>query len=739
VTLPIRFQLPVRVQLPARFRFVRSFAAFAAAAAVALPPNAGAAAESASPSPDLGHAILDTATDPGTSKETQTAGPLLDPRAADVDATHVVAVAKPGVKTTQARRQATAALKGRTPGSIQVAGSAGNAQMVVVAAPAGESDKVAEDLVASGLYEAVDYDVVRRTHAGTVTPNDPLFTSASAHTYGLKSGLGGSNFDEAWASATGRNGTWDAAPVAVLDSGFGLDHPDLGDNVVSAWDYGEGDADVSPALMDPDHDHGAQTASVVGARADNAIGSLGAAWNNKVLAFRVANSRGEITSSLEIAGLLGAVDAGAKVISLSFGGPRASSAEQAAIRRAYAADITVVASAGNDGEEVVEGVLNPVNYPAAYPEVISVGSTDIAGLPSAFSSYNSQVDLAGAGEQVLVASDAFPSQYGVADGTSFSAPLIAAAAALVLRERPGLSPTQVATVLCETAVDVVRAPATPGRDPYTGCGIVNARAALERARSIPLYPTVALPVPETTLTAGETLGVPITVDSYPEATLTVDPATLLPAGVTLARSGGQWLLAGNPTAAGDYPVTVVATSAGRATGATAVIHVRPAAPAQYTLHVPAAMRASTRLTPTLTAIDAYGNGVPVPEVSFTYSIKPQCRFTKRSKQSYRRCTVHAQTPSGRVASAKIDVYDTSRFTKPKVTGTVKPGRKIKASIPAGWRHLSYQWYKNGHAIKGAKARVYKIPKSATTKASYRVKVTIKQVASKTSRAVKVRK
>ncbi|MDR1295653.1 MAG: S8 family serine peptidase, partial [Bifidobacteriaceae bacterium] len=525
-----------------------------------------------------------------------------------------------------------------------------------------------------------------------------------------------------------------------IDSGFDLDHEDLGDNIAAVWDYGGNDADISPETSDPDDDHGAMTLSVAAARADNSIGALGAAWNNTAMAYKVAESDGGMPSSALASAIIDATNKGAKVINMSLGGPGTNSVETNAVRYAFARDVILVASSGNSGDEFVDGQFNPVNFPAAFPEVISVGATDAAGAPTEWSTFNSEVDIAAAGDDVLVASDRIRGGYDVVSGTSFSAPLVSAAVALILREKPGLSPTQVRMILAETAADVTQAPAVAGPDDYTGYGILNARAALERARTVEPLPAIALSAGQVAITAGQPFSVAVSADGYPTPIVRNDPTTPLPAGVALTGGPGGWVLSGTSTTPGTYAISLVADSAGRQRSATVMLVVNPGPPASFAFPVPKAMRNTAKLALTLTATDAFGNATaPAAEpVTFTYSIGPQCRFAKGAKPSYRRCTVTARVSTGVLASAVIDVYDTSKFAKPKVTGAVRPGRTIKASIPKGWKHLAYQWYKNGKAIKGATARAYKIPKKVSAKATYKVKVTIPGVTSKTAKAVKIR-
>ena len=108
----------------------------------------------------------------------------------------------------------------------------------------------------------------------------------------------------------------------------------------------------------------------------------------------------------------------ADVVNLSLGGTGACSAMRTAIDAANAADVTVVASAGNAGNTVK-------NYPAAFPEVVSVAATDEGDQLASFSSRGADwVDLAAPGQDIL--STTKDNDYAFVDGTSFSAPEVSA-------------------------------------------------------------------------------------------------------------------------------------------------------------------------------------------------------------------------------------------------------------------------------------------------------------------------
>ena len=101
-----------------------------------------------------------------------------------------------------------------------------------------------------------------------------------------------------------------------------------------------------------------------------------------------------------------------------------------------------------------------------------MAATDTNGDFAYFSSYGSWVSIAAPGVGIL--STRGDNSYGSESGTSFSAPLVSAVAALVLGQHPDWSPSQIATQLEDTAQDR----GVPGVDPYYGHGLLDAYAAL---------------------------------------------------------------------------------------------------------------------------------------------------------------------------------------------------------------------------------------------------------------------
>jgi thermitase len=205
--------------------------------------------------------------------------------------------------------------------------------------------------------------------------------------------------------------------IAVADTGIAPSHPDL-DSSVIVYKKDEVPGDLT---TDDHFGHGTEVSGVIGAKRGNGIGIAGVAPDAQISMFKVSDT-GSIPCSNVAAAITDAIGR-ADVINLSLGGTGACSAMRAAIDTAIAADVTVVASSGNAGTSVK-------NYPAAFPEVVSVAATDEADQLASFSSYGADwVDLAAPGQDI--ASTTKDNDYAFVDGTSFSAPEVSAAVGML--------------------------------------------------------------------------------------------------------------------------------------------------------------------------------------------------------------------------------------------------------------------------------------------------------------------
>jgi len=134
-----------------------------------------------------------------------------------------------------------------------------------------------------------------------------------------------------------------------------------------------------------------------------------------------------------------AADHGANVISMSFEIEQSSASLQNAIQYALSKNVVVVAASGNDGQQMLV-------YPAAYSTVVGVASTSNSDVKSTFTNFGTNaVFIAAPGEGVVTT---YPGgNYAAGWGTSFSAPLVAGEAALVLQARPTYHPGDVANAI----------------------------------------------------------------------------------------------------------------------------------------------------------------------------------------------------------------------------------------------------------------------------------------------------
>jgi hypothetical protein len=173
-----------------------------------------------------------------------------------------------------------------------------------------------------------------------------------------------------------------------------------------------------------------------------------------------------------------AIDAGASVINMSYGSQALCTPEYVAIQFAVAVGIVPVAAAGNEFDQG-----NPTEFPASLPHVLTVASVGPDLRSSYFSNANAAIDLSAPGEQIMTAvppaldEDATKDGYEVQNGTSFSAPMVAAAAAWLQAARPSLSSDQVTQAIRLSARDLE----TPGWDPNTGFGLLSVGNALSFA------------------------------------------------------------------------------------------------------------------------------------------------------------------------------------------------------------------------------------------------------------------
>ena len=275
--------------------------------------------------------------------------------------------------------------------------------------------------------------------------------------------------------------------VAIIDSGIDATHPDLVNKIVE----GGTKSFVGGSATVDNEGHGTFVAGLIAATVDNTAGIAGMAATAELLIAKVVVGGDVIDVEAEAKAIRWAVQNDAKVINLSLGGLRDprdpdrdtfSPLEAAAVAYAYGKGVVVIAAVGN-AEQGATKAWPYASYPAALPHVLGVSALARDGSVPLFSNrdkiYN---DIAAPGAGIISTvplemtapfkecldqgfSSCGPEEWRKGEGTSFAAPQVSAAAAVLLAVRPNLRPEQVTALLTETARDVNAA---------TGCQVVPA-------------------------------------------------------------------------------------------------------------------------------------------------------------------------------------------------------------------------------------------------------------------------
>jgi hypothetical protein len=259
--------------------------------------------------------------------------------------------------------------------------------------------------------------------------------------------------------------TADSPLIAVVDAQLDTSHPEWqGGNTTAIQQF--------PVTLS----HGTATTSVAAAPV-NGTGIVGVWPGARALNVPLPDVISCEWSAQQIAA---AIEHGAAVINMSYGAGEPCYPEYVALQAAVARGIVPVAAAGN---EFAQG--NPLEFPASLPHVMTVAAV---GPPpefrsSFFSNANAAIDLSAPGEAIMTAvpTSLDPAGWQQQWGTSFAAPMVAAAVAWVRAVRSDLTPDQVAQVVRLSAVDHDKR----GWGPDTGWGVLNVARALRRKPSPP--------------------------------------------------------------------------------------------------------------------------------------------------------------------------------------------------------------------------------------------------------------
>lgn len=350
---------------------------------------------------------------------------------------------------------------------------------------------------------------------GPLVPNDTFYSSTGTwgQSYRDMWGLQRISVPQAWDVTTGKN----EIVVAVSDTGIDYTHPDLQGRIwqntgeiagngidddgngfiddVQGWDFRNDDNDPID-----DNGHGTYVAGVIGATTNNLEGTAGINWNVRLMPVKGLGRYGTAWPEVLARTIVYAADNGADVINMSWGGSNAK-VKSDALAYANSLGVILVAATGNNNGPVSDF------SPASDPHAIAVAAwgpntaNDPAGYRPTFSNYGDKIDVTAPGVDVLslratgtdmdcqdntiycgtaivpLCDDRSselthcPSnRYYRDSGTSIAAPHVSGVMALMLAVHDPLDPELARIILRQSAEDVL----TPGKDIYSGYGLVNA-------------------------------------------------------------------------------------------------------------------------------------------------------------------------------------------------------------------------------------------------------------------------
>ena len=266
---------------------------------------------------------------------------------------------------------------------------------------------------------------------------------------------------QAWDLATGSN----TVNVAVVDDAVDTYHTELQGVCLAGYDVAQGDSDPNPPSAE--FDHGTHVAGLIAAKTDNNAGIASLAHGVRIIPVKIATDNNPDDAAFGYEGIVWAVTHDADVINCSWGNPLVSQTELGIIQNAINAGVLIVAAAGNESN-------SSVNYPAGYQGVISVAATTNIDAKASFSTFGTWVDVSAPGN--LIWSLSVLGGYTMKSGTSFSAPLVTALAALLLSYDSTLSNEAVEQCIKSSCDNIdIFSPAYVGQ---LGAGRINAEQAV---------------------------------------------------------------------------------------------------------------------------------------------------------------------------------------------------------------------------------------------------------------------
>jgi len=363
-----------------------------------------------------------------------------------------------------------------------------------------------------------------------MTPDDP--------DYGSQWHLPKISAPSAWNTTTGSS----SVIIAVLDTGVDGTHPDLEMKMVAGWNFYDNTSDTHDI-----YGHGTKVAGSATAASNNSIGVASVAWGCKIMPLRISDPNGYASTSTAANALSWAADHGARVANISYRMSNYSVVTSAANYFQSKGGVVTI-SAGNE---------STFDTSSDNPSVLTVGATDSSDSLASFTNTGNNIDLVAPGVSIRTTYNG--GGYGSVSGTSFSAPITAGVAALVISANPNLTATQIQDILKQSADDR----GTPGWDTSFGCGRVNAARAINMALNnggagVDTTPPLASFVSPA---SGATVSGTITVGVSASDNVGVSAVSLSVDGISLGTDAGspytfQW----GTTAAANGLHTLTATA-----------------------------------------------------------------------------------------------------------------------------------------------------------------------------------
>lgn len=396
-------------------------------------------------------------------------------------------------------RQIVAALGVREDGILPATG------VLVLSLP----DQVDEAGFANALASRPDVEFAeldRIVRPAEVTPNDPWFANWEGHLKRIQA-------PAAWSTTTGSPNV----VIAILDTGVDATHEDLVSKLVPGWNSNNNNSNTSDVSG-----HGTAVAGTAAAASNNGMGVASVCWGCMIMPVRVSDASGNATYSAIASGLTWAADHGARVANISYI-VSDSSVVTSAAQYFQSKGGVVASSAGN---------YSTFSNSSDNPYILTVSATDQSDVIYDYSNTGKNIDLAAPG-------DSFSTQMGggyvSTGGTSYSSPIVAGVAALVMSANPSLSGAQVQNVLKESADDL----GALGWDSTYGSGRVNAARAVSMAAGGPIVDVLPPSVSFIAPAAGSAVSGVITVQVSASDNVGVSSVTLSVDGVSMGTDNGS--------------------------------------------------------------------------------------------------------------------------------------------------------------------------------------------------------